>query len=152
EDLIVFRDRMGRPGLLYPRCMHRGTSLFWGKTEERGIRCCYHGWLFDVEGRCLEQPCEPNMGSASRGKVRQPWYPVQERYGVLWTYMRPPDRMPVLPRYDVLEDLRDDEEYCVHDDSWGSHNDETMPVVPYSWLHMNDNIMDPTHVQILHTT
>jgi len=152
EDLIVFRDRTGRPGLLYPRCMHRGTSLFWGKTEERGIRCCYHGWLFDVEGRCLEQPCEPNMGSASRGLVRQPWYPVQERYGVVWTYMGPPDRRPLLPRYDVLENLREDEEYCVHDDSWGSHNDTTMPVVPYSWLHMNDNIVDPSHVEILHTT
>jgi len=152
EDLIIFRDRTGRPGLLYPRCMHRGTSLFWGKTEERGIRCCYHGWLFDVEGRCLEQPCEPNMGSAGRDKVRQPWYPVQERYGLVWTYMGPPDRMPILPRYDIMENLREDEEYCVHDNSWGSHNDTTMPVVPYSWLHMNDNIVDPSHVEILHTT
>ena len=63
EDLILFRDGGGRPGLLYPRCMHRGTSLYYGRIEERGIRCCYHGWLFDVVGHCLEQPCEPNGGA-----------------------------------------------------------------------------------------
>src|SRR5262249_38660816 len=62
EELILFRDGAGRPGLVYPRCCHRGTTLYYGKIEERGIRCCYHGWLFDVEGRCLEQPCEPDGG------------------------------------------------------------------------------------------
>jgi phenylpropionate dioxygenase-like ring-hydroxylating dioxygenase large terminal subunit len=56
EDLILFRDKTGRPGLVQARCAHRGTTLYYGKVEERGIRCCYHGWLFDVEGRCLEQP------------------------------------------------------------------------------------------------
>ena len=56
EDLVLFRDGMGRAGLLYPRCMHRGTSLFYGKVEDEGIRCCYHGWLFGVDGRCLDQP------------------------------------------------------------------------------------------------
>src|SRR5262245_45340917 len=60
EELILFRDGQGQPGLVYPRCCHRGTTLYYGKIEERGIRCCYHGWLFDVEGRCLEMPCEPN--------------------------------------------------------------------------------------------
>ena len=58
----VFRDRKGRAGLLYPRCMHRGTSLYYGRVEQDGLRCCYHGWLFDVEGRCLDQPCEPDHG------------------------------------------------------------------------------------------
>jgi len=57
EDLVLFRDRRGRPGLLHPRCAHRGASLLYGRVEERGIRCCYHGWLFDTEGQCLEQPC-----------------------------------------------------------------------------------------------
>lgn len=151
EDLIVFRDRRGRPGLLYPRCMHRGTSLFWGHVEDAGIRCCYHGWLFDVEGNCLEQPCEPD-GGKNRKAARQPWYPVQERYGLLWTYMGPPERRPILPRWDVLESLAPGEEYWVNDASFGSHRDTTMPVVPYSWLHMNDNIMDPFHVQVLHST
>src|SRR5688572_25256081 len=59
EDLILFRDGEGRPGLVYPHCAHRGASLYYGKVEARGIRCCYHGWLFDVKGRCVDQPCEP---------------------------------------------------------------------------------------------
>ena len=78
EDLIIFRDGEGRPGLLYPRCMHRGTSLIWGHVEPDGIRCCYHGWKFAVDGQCIEQPCEPNP-HACRPEHRQPWYPVEER-------------------------------------------------------------------------
>ena len=76
EDLILFRDGAGRAGLVHARCCHRGTTLYYGKVEERGIRCCYHGWLFDAEGHCLEQPCEPE-GGLFRDKVRQPWYPVR---------------------------------------------------------------------------
>ena len=71
EDLVLYRDKKGRPGLLHNRCCHRGTTLYYGRVEEEGIRCCYHGWLFDAEGRCLEQPCEPEGGAAHRGKVRQ---------------------------------------------------------------------------------
>jgi nitrite reductase/ring-hydroxylating ferredoxin subunit len=152
EDLIIFRDGEGRPGLLYPRCMHRGTSLFWGHVEQDGIRCCYHGWKFDVEGNCVEQPCEPNP-KAQRPEHRQPWYPVRDHYGLVWAYMGPPDRMPVLPRFDCMEPLGDGEAYLAYDNSMGSHGDMNGPeVVPYSWLHMNDNIMDPFHVQVLHST
>ncbi len=152
EDLILFRDGAGRPGLLYPRCMHRGTSLFWGKVERDGIRCCYHGWKFDVEGHCLEQPCEPG-GGVNRASARQPWYPVAERYGLVWAYMGPPARMPVLPRYDCMEPLEEGETYVAYDNSMAAHADLAGPdVVPYSWLHMNDNVMDPFHVQVLHTT
>jgi phenylpropionate dioxygenase-like ring-hydroxylating dioxygenase large terminal subunit len=96
EELILFRDTKGRAGLLYPRCMHRGTSLLYGRIEEEGIRCCYHGWLFDVQGRCLEQPCEPN-GGRHRDAVRQPWYPVEERYGLVFAYLGPLEKKPVLP-------------------------------------------------------
>ena len=152
EDLIIFRDGQGRPGLLYPRCMHRGTSLFWGHVEQDGIRCCYHGWKFDVEGNCLEQPCEPE-GGLNREGARQPWYPVEERYGLVWAYMGPPDKLPLLPRWDVLENLKEGETHAAFDNSFGSHRDPEGPeVVPYSWLHMNDNIMDPFHVQVLHST
>ena len=152
EDLIIFRDGEGRPGLVYPRCMHRGTSLLYGHVERDGIRCCYHGWKFSVEGVCLEQPCEP-QGGLHKDLARQPWYPLREQYGLVWTYMGPPDRMPFLPRWDVLENLSDQEEYQAVDNSWGSHRDPDGPeVVPYSWLHMNDNIMDPFHVQVLHST
>ena len=104
EDLILFRDRKGRPGLLYPRCMHRGTTLFYGKVEDEGIRCCYHGWLFGVDGTCLDQPCEPEHG-LHRDVARQPWYPVEERYGLVFAYMGPPEKKPLLTRWDVLEDV-----------------------------------------------
>ena len=152
EDLLVFRDGSGRPGLLYPRCMHRGTTLLYGHVEPDGIRCCYHGWKFAVDGTCIDQPCEPD-GGLNKAAARQPWHPVQERYGLVWAYMGPADRRPVLPRWDVLENLTDEEHYQVTDASWGSHRDPEGPeIVPYSWLHMNDNIMDPFHVQVLHST
>ncbi len=151
EDLVLFRDRAGRAGLLYPRCMHRGTTLFYGKIEERGIRCCYHGWLFDVEGNCLDQPCEPG-GGEHRDKARQPWYPVEERYGFVFAYLGPPERKPVLPRYDNLESLEPGETLYANIGGFGSTGDGSLDVVPYSWLHMNDNVMDPFHVQVLHST
>jgi nitrite reductase/ring-hydroxylating ferredoxin subunit len=151
EDLVLFRDRKGRAGLLYPRCMHRGTTLYYGRVEAEGIRCCYHGWLFDVEGRCLDQPCEPD-GGRHRGDVRQPWYPIEERYGLVFAYMGPPEKRPVLPRYDNLEAVTTDETLWISVGGFGSTGDASLDVVPYSWLHMNDNIMDPFHVQVLHST
>ncbi len=100
ENLVLFRDRHGRAGLLHARCCHRGTTLYYGKVEEDGIRCCYHGWKFDTEGRCLEQPCEPE-GGLFKDKVRQPWYPLQERYGLIFAYLGPAEKQPALPRYDA---------------------------------------------------
>ncbi len=150
EDLILFRDGSGRPGLLYPHCIHRGTSLFWGHVEDDGIRCCYHGWKFDVQGNCLQQPCEPH-GGVNRAAHRQPWYPVEERYGLVWAYMGPPDKMPLLPRFEHMEPLAEGEFYFVLDNSILSHADlNGPPVVPYSWLNINENTMDPFHVYILH--
>jgi nitrite reductase/ring-hydroxylating ferredoxin subunit len=146
EDLILFRDRAGRPGLVYPRCAHRGTTLYYGRVEEQGIRCCYHGWLFDVEGRCLEQPCEPD-GGKGRGHVRQPWYPVAEQYGLIFAYLGPPEREPVLPRYDALEQLAPGEHLEADDSGIGTGGP---PVVPCNWLQHWENVMDPFHVPILH--
>ena len=151
EELVLFRDRQGLAGLLYPRCMHRGTSLYYGKVEDRGIRCCYHGWLFDVRGHCLEQPCEPR-GGKDLDRVRQPWYPVEERYGFVFAYLGPAEKQPVLPRYDILENLGDDEALWCTLGGFGSTGDASLDVVPYSWLHMNDNVMDPWHVHVLHST
>jgi phenylpropionate dioxygenase-like ring-hydroxylating dioxygenase large terminal subunit len=151
EDLVLFRDRKGRAGLLYPRCMHRGTTLYYGRVEAEGIRCCYHGWLFDVEGRCLDQPCEPE-GGRHRDQVRQPWYPVEERYGLVFAYLGPPAKKPVLPLYDNLESLSPEETLWVAVGGFGSTGDGSLAVVPCSWLHMNDNVMDPFHVQVLHST
>ena len=144
EDLILFRDGTGKVGLLHPRCAHRGTTLYYGKVEERGIRCCYHGWLFDTEGHCLEQPCEPDLGR-HRETVRQPWYPTQERYGLIFAYLGPADKMPVLPRWDILEELDPDERVEA------SNLIASGPVViPCSWTHHFDNVPDHYHVPILH--
>ena len=148
EDLILFRDGTGRPGLVYPHCAHRGTSLYYGKVEERGIRCCYHGWLFDVQGHCVEQPCEPG-GGAHRGKVRQPWYPVQEQYGLVWAYMGPPDKKPVLPRYEALETLEEGEFLEADDHSIGGGGPQ---IIPCNWLQHYENLVDPFHVVVLHSS
>ncbi|HXE28263.1 MAG TPA: Rieske 2Fe-2S domain-containing protein, partial [Stellaceae bacterium] len=131
EDLILFRDRKGRPGLLYPRCAHRGTTLYYGKVEDEGIRCCYHGWLFDVKGHCLDQPCEPE-GGKHKDNVRQPWYPVDELYGLVWAYMGPPEKKPVLPRYDVLENLKEGEGIHAQMGGFGSTGDDSFYELPYS--------------------
>jgi nitrite reductase/ring-hydroxylating ferredoxin subunit len=151
EDLVLFRDPSGRVGLLHARCAHRGTTLYFGKIEERGLRCCYHGWLYDVEGRCLDQPCEPDGGRA-RHTVRQPWYPVEERYGLVFAYMGPPAKKPVLPLYDILEDHDPTKPYEATLGGWGGTRDYTFEVVPCSWLNLQDNFMDPFHVFVLHST
>lgn len=148
EDLILFRDGQGRPGLVYPHCAHRGTSLYYGKVEDRGIRCCYHGWLFDVKGHCLEQPCEPELGRA-RDKVRQPWYPLQEQYGLIWAYLGPPDKKPVLPRYECLELLGEGEMLEADDSSIGGGGPV---IIPCNWLQHYENLVDPFHVVILHSS
>lgn len=147
EELVLFRDRAGRAGLMYPRCAHRGASLFYGKTEERGIRCCYHGWLFDVEGRCLEQPCSGQSAGAHGSPVRQPAYPVRERYGLIFAYMGPPERQPLLPRYNLLEQLGEGEFLEADDSSIGSGGPA---IVPCNWLQHFENVMDPFHVPVLH--
>ena len=147
EDLILFRTRKGVPGLLYPRCCHRGTTLYYGRTEDVGIRCCYHGWLFDPEGRCLEQPCEPEPNDVNP-YYRQPWYPVEERYGLVFAYLGPPDKKPLLPRYDVLENLAGDEILVSNGDSVGSGGSERMHC---NWFQTHENVMDPYHVLILHS-
>jgi len=147
EDLVLFRDGAGRAGLVWARCCHRGTTLYYGKVEERGIRCCYHGWLYDVEGHCLDQPCEPDGGARYRKRVRQPWYPVEERYGLIFAYMGPPEKKPLLPRYDALEELDEGEFIDVDDTSIGSGGGA---VAPCNWLQHFENVVDPFHVPVLH--
>jgi nitrite reductase/ring-hydroxylating ferredoxin subunit len=146
EDLVLFRDGNGQPGLLHARCAHRGTTLYYGRVEAAGIRCCYHGWLFDAQGHCLEQPCEPG-GGAHRDKVRQPWYPVQQRYGLVWAYLGPPAKIPLLPRYEAFENLADGEFVEADDRSIGSGG----PVIAAcNWLQHYENVVDPFHVPVLH--
>lgn len=147
EELILFRDKTGRPGLVYPRCSHRGTTLYYGKVEERGIRCCYHGWLFDTQGNCLEQPCEPG-GGKNLERARQPWYPVQEKYGLIFAYMGPSEKKPVLPLYDNLEALGPDEEIVAEQKAFAPGG----PIIaPCNWLQYFENGVDVYHVYILHS-
>jgi nitrite reductase/ring-hydroxylating ferredoxin subunit len=154
EELIAFRDRKGRPGLLSRRCAHRGSSLYYGRVEDEGIRCCYHGWLFDTEGHCLEQPCEPN-GGARREQVRQPWYPVREQYGLVFAYLGPPAKIPLLPRFDTLESIPGSEQLFARCNVGATgYGDVAVkePAVPYNWFQFWENNVDPYHVWILHST
>src|SRR5207253_2933560 len=99
ERLIALRDTENRYGLIDEFCAHRGASLWFGRNEECGLRCPYHGWKFDVTGQCLEVPSEPTeSGFARRIKLKS--YPLIEQGGVLWTYMGPPERTPPLPQWE----------------------------------------------------
>ena len=101
ESLVAFRDNRGRAGLLDENCPHRRASLCLGRNEAGGLRCAYHGWKFDVSGRCLEMPSEP-AGSAFRDKVRAKAYPVTERAGLLWAYLGPAEKRAELPELEWL--------------------------------------------------
>jgi phenylpropionate dioxygenase-like ring-hydroxylating dioxygenase large terminal subunit len=99
EDLVAFRDTAGRVGLLAEHCSHRGTSLFYGRNEECGLTCIYHGWKYDVEGKVLETPAEP-ADSDFRRKLRHTAYPCKDVAGMIFTYMGPKDKQPLFPRYE----------------------------------------------------
>jgi phthalate 4,5-dioxygenase oxygenase subunit len=93
EELVAFRDSQGRVGLIEPHCAHRGADLFFGRNEEGGIRCIYHGWKYDVTGKCVELPNVP-AGTAYHGKISIKAYPTREFGELVWAYLGPPERMP----------------------------------------------------------
>jgi 5,5'-dehydrodivanillate O-demethylase oxygenase subunit len=135
EDLLLFRDQFGQVGLTEPNCPHRGASLDYGWIEAGGIRCCYHGWVFDVNGRCLEQPGEP-PDSAFKDRIKLKAYPVRELGGIIWAYMgngEPPE----LPNYHFL--VRDDGE-----------RDLSGYVRECNYMQQLENALDPVHATILH--
>jgi len=100
EDLVAFRDTQGRVGLMGENCPHRGASLFFGRNEECGLRCVYHGWKFDVTGRCVDMPNEP-VESLFKDKVRARAYPCRDVNGVVWTYMGPRNAAPPFPAFEI---------------------------------------------------
>src|SRR5438876_1517883 len=100
EDLVLFRDGQGQPGLLGIHCSHRGADLSYGRLEDGGLRCIYHGWLYDRNGRCLEQPGEP-AGSTFHEKILHKAYPCQEVGGLILSYLGP-GKPPLLPAYEFL--------------------------------------------------
>jgi phthalate 4,5-dioxygenase oxygenase subunit len=99
ERLLAFRDSSGRLGLIDEFCAHRGVSLWFGRNEQDGLRCPYHGWKYDVTGQCVEVPSEP-VESGYAEKIKLTAYPLVERGGVLWTYMGPPELQPPLPEFE----------------------------------------------------
>src|SRR5215471_9016858 len=100
ENLVMFRDSNGDVGCFTEACPHRGASLFFGRNEEAGLRCVYHGWKFDTTGACTDMPSEP-AESNFRSKVRIRAYSVQERGGLVWLYMGPREVPPPLPELEV---------------------------------------------------
>jgi phthalate 4,5-dioxygenase oxygenase subunit len=106
EDLVAFRDSNGKVGLLAEKCAHRRASLFYGRNEEGGLRCIYHGWKYDADGRIIDTPAEP-AESMIKHHVRQAAYPCREINGVIWTYMGPKDLEPPLPDYPWITLPRD---------------------------------------------
>ncbi|MEV0111009.1 aromatic ring-hydroxylating dioxygenase subunit alpha [Nocardia sp. NPDC050799] len=96
EQLIAFRDTQGRLGLIDEFCSHRTASLFFGRNEECGLRCAYHGWKYDVDGNCVDMPSEPE-GTKMREKIKQRAYKAVAAGGVIWAYMGPADKEPPLP-------------------------------------------------------
>jgi phthalate 4,5-dioxygenase len=135
EDLVLFRDDQDRPGLLGLHCSHRGTDLSYGRIEDGGLRCLYHGWLYDICGRVLEQPGEPG-GGANRHDIRHRAHPCKEFGGIIFTYMGPGDA-PLLPNYEFLTVP---EEYRT----------VTKIFEECNYLQGNEGNIDPVHLSFLH--
>lgn len=136
EDLVLFVTPKGEPGLLDDRCAHRGVSLSYGRVEERGIACAYHGWLYDVRGNCLATPAEP-ADSKFCLTVKQKAYPVKKLAGLYWAYLGP-QPAPEIPRYDVW----------ARTDGW--HWLRALPQLDCNWLQAMENSVDTAHLHILH--
>jgi len=138
EDLIAFRDTTGRVGMLANNCPHRGASLFFGRNEESGLRCVYHGWKFDADGTCVDMPNEP-AESDFKAKVRATAYPTEEAGGVIWVYFGPADKRPPLPRPE-----------------WTLVPSEQRIVSRYiqesNWVQGLEGGIDSSHVSFLHST
>ncbi len=142
EKLVVFRlpphagESSPRYGLMAEQCRHRSASLAYGRLDAEGIRCPYHGWKYDVKGRCLEQPAEPPE-STYKDEIKQPAYPVQKLAGLLFAYLGP-EPAPLLPRWDVLV--------------WENGKRWTVieSVIDCNWLQAMENSVDPSHLYWLH--
>jgi phenylpropionate dioxygenase-like ring-hydroxylating dioxygenase large terminal subunit len=136
ENLIAFRTTSGSVGLLAHGCPHRGASLFFGRNEAEGLRCVYHGWKFDVGGRCVDMPSEP-PDSDFKHKVRARAYPCHERNGIVWAYMGPREAPPPLP--DLEPNLLPD----VQVEMW-------MALRECNWVQALEGDIDTAHLALLH--
>jgi len=135
EELVLFRDDQGRPGLLGLHCSHRCADLSYGRVENGGLRCIYHGWLYDIHGRCLDQPGEPG-GGANKDSIRHPAYPCVEKAGVIFTYMGPGEP-PLFPNYEFLA-VPDEQAFGIklfHECNYLQANEGNIDLAHLSFLH-----------------
>lgn len=137
EELVAFRDSSGRVGLVREFCPHRRASLFYGRNEENGLRCIYHGWKFDVDGKCVDMMSEP-ADSNFASKVSLLSYPTQEAGGFIWAYMGPPELKPPMPD---LEYLKVPE----------SHRQATKVFYESNFVQVIEGEIDTVHASILHS-
>ena len=138
EKLIAFRDSEGRVGIVDSYCPHRGAPLFFGRNEECGIRCVYHGWKFDVDGNCVDLPNSPE-GETYKDKVAIKSYPAIEKGGLIWAYMGPKDTQPPMPGFDWL-DQPEENRYL------------TKFILQCNYLQGMEGDFDPSHAVYLHST
>lgn len=137
EDLVLFRDDRGRPGLLGLNCSHRGADLSYGRVEDGGLRCIYHGWLYDIHGRCLDQPGEAG-GGEHRDSIRHPAYPCHEQAGAIFTCMARGEP-PLFPNYEFLS-APEKNVFVLklfHDCNYLQGNEGNIDLVHLSFLHYN---------------
>ena len=139
ENLVLYRTRRGQMGLIQERCAHRSASLAYGIPTEDGLRCEYHGWVYDQEGRCLEQPFEEieNENANFKEKITLSAYLVEELGGIIFAYMGPLEKKPLVPRWGVFA-------------KEGVHRSVTLTPLPTNWLQAMENSMDPVHFEWLH--
>ena len=138
EDLILYKDRSGAFGLIEPHCAHRRMNMIYGIPEEHGVRCPYHGWLYDETGQCIEQPYEETEDPEARfkDKVKMRAYPVEVKAGLVFAYLGPAPA-PLVPNWDV---------FAID----GVIRDIGLAVLPCNWLQCQENSLDPVHLEWLH--
>ena len=137
EDLVAFRDTDGKVGLVDNYCPHRRASMFFGRNEECGLRCVYHGWKFDVDGNCVDMPSEP-AESNFKDKVRITAYPTHEAGGVIWTYMGPPEKQPGFRNF--FDDAFPESEWRA-----------TKVISVCNWMQGLEGNIDSSHIDYLHS-
>jgi len=136
EDLVAFRQTDGRVGVVDQRCPHRSASLFWGRVEENGLRCVYHGWKYDADGHCVDMPSEPEATNFKH-KVRLTSYPTVEAGGVVWAYMGPPEMQPPPPLFEWTQAPE-------------THRGMTKVLQDTNWLQALEGGIDTVHSNFLH--
>jgi nitrite reductase/ring-hydroxylating ferredoxin subunit len=136
EDLVAFRTTSGRPAVLDTWCPHRNANLFWGRNEDDGLRCVYHGWKFDADGGCVDMPNEPPRSRFAE-KIKQPAYQAVDRAGVIWVYMGPAELSPQLPEL----------EWTTVPDS---HRNVSKRIQACNWLQNLEGEVDSSHANFLH--